>query len=547
MRSVRRAPFLHAVAVLAGLVTGVSAPAADKQVQKPDPTKAPDRLLSVDAKLSAEQLARRIDRAVEEKIRAEKVELSPLTRDAEFLRRVYLDLTGKIPTPAKAASFLDSKESAKRGKLIDELLASKEFGAHMADLWQALLLPRNTETRRMLSLFPHLVSWMSEQFNSNTGWNKIARDILTSSGKVNKSGPTIYWLANGTADKATDNVTRMFMGIQLQCAQCHNHPFTEYKRDEYWRMAAFFLKVQPDGNPRQALRNGGDITVSEVNGRPNRRRRLPESAKILSAKFLGGDAPKLRASDPARPVFADWLTSPKNPFFARAMVNRTWGQLFGRGIIQPVDDMHDAQANSHPELLAELSRQFAANGFDVKYLVRAICNSDAYQRSSRPAGNNDEAGPELFARMAIKPLTPGQLYDSISQVMGGMAPLRGGARAGAGAGRFGGTPREAFITSFGIEDGADPTEFQAGIPQVLRLMNAPQLNRATAIAALLREGKGQADIVEGLYLKALSRRPTSEDLDLVNRYMQKNRGDSRQAYAGVLWALVNSSEFALNR
>jgi hypothetical protein len=539
MRSSHLTSHFLAAAIFAGVLASVPARADsarnDKQDTKPQA-----------AKLSAEQLAAHIDRAIEEKVKTEKVALSPRTSDAEFLRRVYLDLTGKLPTPEKAVAFLDSKDAGKRAKLIDELLASKDFGAHMADVWQALLLPRNTESRRLLGLFPHLVSWLAEQFNDNVGWDKIARDIITSSGQVNKKGPTVYWLANGTADKATDNVTRMFMGIQLQCAQCHNHPFTEYKRDEYWRMAAFFLKVQPDGNPRQAVRNGGNISISESTARPNRRRRLPESAKVLPAKFLGGDAPKIRANEPARPVFADWLTNPKNPFFARAMVNRTWGQLFGRGFVQPVDDMHDGNPCSHPELLAELSAQFAASGFDVKYLFRALCNSQAYQRSSKLAGNNGEAGPELFARMAIKPLTPGQLYDCIGQVMGGVAQARGAARA-AGPARFGGTPREAFIVSFGIEDGADPTEYQAGIPQVLRLMNAPQLNRAGAINALVREGKSQAEIVEAIYLKVLSRRPSSEEMDRVVRFLQKNRDDSRQAYAGVLWALVNSSEFALNR
>jgi hypothetical protein len=531
--------FLIAV-IVAGLLAAIPVPAVSAQDDKQDGA------LPEGGKLTAEQLANRIDHAIEEKINAEKVALSPRTTDAEYLRRVYLDLTGKLPTPEKAVAFLDSKDVGKRAKLIGDLLDSKEFGAHLADVWQALLLPRNTETRRLLGLFPHLVGWLAEQFNGNAGWDKIAREIVTASGQVNKTGPTVYWLANGTADKATDNVTRMFMGIQLQCAQCHNHPFTGYKRDEYWSMAAFFLKVQPDGNPRAAARNGGNISISETAGRLNRRQRLPESAKVLPAKFLGGDEPKLRTNEPARPVFADWLTSPKNPFFARAMVNRAWGQLFGRGFVQPVDDMHDGNPCSHPELLNEMSRQFAASGFDVKYLFRAITSSQTYQRSSKPVGNNDEAGPELFARMAIKPLTPGQLYDCIGQVMGGAAAPARRDRA-AGPARFGGTPREAFISSFGIEDGADPTEYQAGIPQVLRLMNAPQLNRAGAINSLLREGKSQAEIVEALYLKVLSRRPSGEELDRVARYLQKNRDDRREGYAGVLWALMNSSEFALNR
>src|SRR5262249_6754104 len=158
-------------------------------------------------------------------------------------------------------------------------------------------------------------------------------------------------------------------------------------------------------------KDGKTIKIAETN-RPLGRRRLPDSAKMVPAKFLQGEQPKVPGSGPIRPVLADWMVSPNNPYFAKAMVNRVWGQLFGRGIVNPVDDMIDAHEPSHPELLADLAKQFAANGFDVKYLFRALCNSEAYQRSSKPHGNNEGAGPELFARTAVKPLTPEQLYDS---------------------------------------------------------------------------------------------------------------------------------------
>jgi hypothetical protein len=239
------------------------------------------------------------------------------------------------------------------------------------------------------------------------------------------------------------------------------------------------------------------------------------------------------------------MTSAKNPYFAKAMVNRTWGLLFGRGLVNPVDDMHEGNAPSHPELLADLAKQFSANGFDVKYLLRAMCNSRAYQRSSKPAGSNGDADPSLFARMAIRPLTPEQLYDALTQLTGAPGGP-GNARRGPAA-RFAGSPRDAFVAFFGIEDGADATEFQAGIPQVLRLMNSPQLNRAAALTPLLREGKSRAEIIDKLYLTVLARRPSSEETDRLERYLSKNREQGRQAYAGVLWALMNSSEFALNR
>ena len=206
--------------------------------------------------------------------------------------------------------------------------------------------------------------------------------------------------------------------------------------------------------------------------------------------------------------------------------------------------MHDGNVNSHPDLLADLTKQFVANNFDVKHLLRAICNSQTYQRSSKPTANNADAGPELFARMAIKPLTPSQTFDSLAQLMGGPGDQpKGRKKAG---GKFGGTPRDAFITFFGIEDGADPTEYQAGIPQVLRLMNSAQYNRTSLLASLLRSGKNKAEITEKLYLTVLSRRPTSEETLRITNYMQKQSSE-REAFAGVLWALMNTSEFALNR
>jgi hypothetical protein len=537
---------LHRGALLLLVLAASSAPAAGG---KPDATKASPAggLLPAGSKLTAGQLALHIDKRVGQKVRAEKVTLSPRTDDAEFLRRAYLDLTGKIPTAGKAAAFLDSKDPGKRAKLIDELLESPDYGKHMADVWQALLLPRSSVNRQLLQYYPHVEKWLEEEFNRNTPWDKMTRAVLTASGPVNKTGPVAYWLANGTPDKATDNVTRMFLGVQLQCAQCHNHPFTDWKQDEYWGMAAFFAKVRPDGNPRQAARNGGTISISE-SARAAGRRRPAATGKVLPPKFLGGGRPRVRSNEPVRPLLADWLTSPKNPYFARAMVNRTWGQLFGRGFVNPVDDMHEGNACSHPELLAELTAQFTASGFDLKHLFRAVCNSQTYQRSSKPAGNNAGAAPELFARMAVKPLTPGQLYDSLTLLVGSPAARPAARRApqGAAARRQGATPRSAFVNFFGIEDGADPTEYQAGIPQALRLMNAAQFNRTSLLSPVLRSSRGKAEATEKLYLAVLSRRPTSAETARIEAYLRK-AGSEREGFSGVLWALMNSSEFALNR
>jgi len=512
-----------------------------------DPTKRQVVLptLAAGTKLTAQDLARHIDKLIERRLSSEKATPSPRCSDEEFLRRAYLDIAGKIPTYDQAARFLDSKESDKRARLIDELLASKDYGRQLADIWQGLLLPINSDNVRLRQWYPNMTKWLDEQFNANAGWDKIAKEIVCATGAVDKTSPAVYWVANLTADKATDNISRNFLGLELQCAQCHNHPFTDWKQTDYWSTAAFFLRVGPDGNPRAAVKQGNTLTITEK-GAGFARRRLPESAKILSPKFLQGETAKVASTGPVRHLFAEWMISANNPFFSKAMVNRIWGHYFGRGIVNPVNDMIDTNAPSHPELLADLAQQFAANGFDHKYLVRAICNSETYQRSSKPHGNNSDFGPELFARVAVKPLTPGQLYDSLAQLTGGEA--RGaGPRAKLKAKGKLGNARDQFVAFFSAEDGADPTEYHAGIPQVLRLMNAPQLNNMAALNSIVRTAKTPDEVIEKLYLTVLARRPRADDMERINAYLRKSQSDQRQAYAGVLWALMNSSEFALNR
>jgi hypothetical protein len=500
------------------------------------------------ARLDAPALARHIDETIDACLRAEKVPPSPRCDDAEFIRRLYLDIAGHIPSAEKVAAFIDSHEPNKRAQLIDELLASSEYGKHQADIWQALLLPRLSDNRAVP--FDKMTEWLEKNFNDNKPWDQMVREILTAQGEIDEAPAVTYFLANFTPDKLTDNVTRVFLGVQLQCAQCHNHPFTKWKQDEYWGMAAFFTKVRINGNPRniQAAQKNGTLGVSENGkGRPIR---LPISAKRVPPKFLQGEQPQLVSSDAYRPVLAKWMTSPQNPYFSRAMVNRLWAQFFGRGLVNPIDDMHEGNPPSHPQLLADLSAQFVASGFDVKQFIRALCNSEAYQRTSKPNASNRDAAPELFSRMAVKVLTPEQLYDSLVQVLGAPTPenfrRRQGVAAAAAARLRNITPRMVFVAFFKGEDNAEPTEYQAGIPQVLRLMNSPQLNNTTMLAPLLKSGKTPEQIIEYLYLATLSRRPTAPEMQRTLALVHKHADEPRQAYGDILWVLLNSSEFTLN-
>jgi hypothetical protein len=538
-----------ALAIVVGLCAD-STPADTSPGQpskgQPSASKGKAGLLEPGSKLPVTALASHIDKLINEHLKAEKADPSPRADDSEFLRRVYLDLTGHIPSGEQAREFIDNKDASKRAKLIDTLLASKDFGRHQADIWQSLLLPHDSEAARLRVYFPNMTRWLQESFNDNKPWNEMVRELLTATGPVDKPGPAVYYLARGSVDKVTDNFSKLFLGVQLQCAQCHNHPFTDWKQEEYWGMAAFFLKVKPDGNPKAAAKNGAVIKIVESKQMEPNRKRLPVSAKILPPKFLQGEKANLSDRDLYRPALADWATRPNNPFLARALVNRVWAQLFGRGFVAPVDDMHDGNTPSHPELLADLSAQFVAHDFNVKHLFRAICNSEAYQRSSKPAGNNKDFGPDRFARMAVKVLSPEQLYDSLGEVLG-KPENRPMGKAGGMAGRRPLAPRDQFVASYGLEDSADPTEYQAGIPQVLRLMNSAAFNDTGAVARITRNSKDPGEVIERLYLATLARRPTSEERARVQAHLAKQLAEPAKGHADLLWALMNSSEFSLNR
>jgi len=279
-------------------------------------------------------------------------------------------------------------------------------------------------------------------------------ELLTSTGTQEQNGATTFFLAHRSPDRVTDTVCKVFLGIQLQCAQCHNHPYTGWKRAEYWGMAAFFAKV--DDGATAKLSKAKSPNVREASTILTKR--LPASALKTPPKFLEGAAPTLDSKEPYRPVLAQWLTSTENPYFAKAMVNRLWAQYFGRGLVNPVDNLSDDNAPSHPELFEALAQQFIRSGFDVKYLVRAICNSQAYQRSSALASQSAES-EVLLAAMTIKPLTPPQLYDSLATVLGASTdPIKGQGKKYKGARP---SARTAFVDFFRPGEGADPNEYPA--------------------------------------------------------------------------------------
>jgi hypothetical protein len=487
----------------------------------------------------AAQWAELIDRQVQIRLQAEKISPAPLADDAEFLRRVYLDLHGVVPTLQQAREFLGSRQPHKRYQLIDELLDSPRYGEHFADLWRGRLLSPAVHDQRPQS--DRFAAWLADRLNDNDGWDRIAGDLLTATGKL-EDNPAVTWLIEGRyplgVTDLTDLTSRYFLGVRLNCAQCHDHPHVAWKRDAYWGMAAFFAQIQTPKRPKAVYQAGvqddSRLTLASLKDAD-----AIEGLQLVPPTFLDGRELDADSDLTHRQALAQWMTSPTNSHFARATVNRMWWHFFGRGIVNPVDDMHDANPPSHPELLAELSRRFADSGFDLKLLCRAIVTSRTYQQTSRP-GSQGDTDDNLFARMPIKVLTPQQLFDSLVVILGPPSKTPSlDTRLGA---------RREFCQFFAGDGEGDPTRYERGIPHLLRLMNSPQFAGRSIDGPVARTGPSDktADAATAeLFLTILSRQPTVAEQQLVADQL-RTATSSDAAYRELAWALLLSSEFSLN-
>ena len=480
-----------------------------------------------------------IDEQIQRRLDAEGIKPLPEAEDAEFLRRIFLDLHGVIPSQERAVQFLESKDPDKRAKLVDELLSNPQYGKHFADLWHARLISPLTNEQRVTPERFH--SWLAEQINREK-WDRIVYQLLTASGKIEENPAVIYLVEGrnplGVTD-LTDLSCRYFLGLRLNCARCHDHPFAKWTQKDYWGMAAFFAQIQTPGRPKLVHRIGVQDDL-KMNLSSLQETDLIDGFAISPPIFLGGTKLNTDSSTNYRQEYASWLTSGENPFFARATVNRMWWHFFGRGLVNPVDDMHAGNSASHPELLEQLARDLVQSGFDLKHLCREIANSRTYQRTSRP-GERPEKEAELLGRMAIKVLSGEQLYDSLVKVLGppakspGIDTRRGG--------------REEFCLFFAQDGDPEPTRYDRGIPHVLRLMNSPQFagrNLHSVVSKIAGRDRPANDVVEDLFLTILSRRPNSADLKIFMDEFTENRQSLDNAYRDLAWALLMSSEFSLN-
>jgi len=566
------APSTRRTALLLAAAFGLAAAAARAG---DDPVTVPGKrtLDDGDRLLAAAAAARTIDREVEKALAAEGLKPVGPSDDAEFLRRVSLDILGVPPTEAEVRLFLASKDAGKRQAKVEQLLADPLYGDHMAELWGRILF---TDLKRYRFQDKQAVTdWLSDGFNAGRGLDWMVRELLTATGNT-KDVPalafTMRFRDGGIPADIAGVTSRTFLAVQIQCCQCHDHPYEKWKQGDFASFASFFNLVQPrPANPADP-REGFVVEDPDLRRLSRAGNRAGVGADIKGAakgepRFLDGKAWTDVEGKTRRSALADWILARENPWFAKAMVNRVWSWYFGRGIVNPVDDFRSDTAASHPALLDGLALGFAESGCDPRFLVRAITLSKAYQRSSRlpEGGVGDDAAVRRFDRFLgrgpVKPLTADQVFDSVLRVTGMDDAFRKANRAELDRVKAG--LLQQFVSEIDDDETGDTEQWAGTIPQGLLLMNGPLTQMGTragrptgrgdriGLAAaqntlheVLDDAKDAGERVDRLYLTVLGRHPSEKEL--ADAVAFAGRGKGSQGWEDLFWVLINCSEFMSN-
>lgn len=491
---------------------------------------------------STEQVVQQVDEVLAQLWEEHGVTPAEDAQDEELLRRVYLDLAGRTPSVHEVRTYLADKSPNRYENLVDRLLASPDHASHIATVWRTFLIPEGIDLTRFGGV-EAFDKWLAKQLADNVSYDQIARELLLAEGRLVQSGPLLFYSAlKLDPDQLASRTARVFLGLRLDCAQCHDHPFEPWTQKDFWGFAAFFAQIS---RPKAKLESVS--TVMRVQDVDRGEVTLPESDSVIEPKVLGGETPDAGQQEASRrELLAQWLTSAENPYFARAAVNRVWGHMFGKGIVDPVDEFGIQNKPKSPELLDMLAGHFIHSEFSLQEVFRAIALSHAYRLSSA-AAKPDPARTEWFAQMHVKTLTAEQIFDciTVATLLDNPAP--------ANFARFGNTSRAEFLQRFRTPAGRT-TEYLAGIPQALTLMNGTLTDGATGIntSGLLKSLEApfftNSQRIEVLYLATLSRRPRPAESQLLQEYIPEDASGAhlQEALADVLWALLNSAEFSMN-
>lgn len=481
-----------------------------------------------------------VDTHIFKKLQTLQILPSELCTDEEFVRRVTLDVVGMLPTADETAKFLADTDPQKRAKLIDSLLERPECAEFWALKWGDLLRIRNVKvTSAGVHKFYH---WLLAAFRNNTPYDEFARELLTAQGSTFSNPAANFFRTATETNDCTETTSQLFLGIRIQCAKCHNHPFERWTQDNYYGIGAFFNRVQRKPGPNTDeqviwVARAGEVTQ-------------PRTGKQMAPWLpLTGDAP-LAGEDDRREAFADWLTKPGNPFFAKVEVNRIWGHLLGRGLVDPVDDFRDSNPAASASLLQALADDFTAKGFDRRHVMRTILNSRVYQLSSRKNDFNAN-DTKYFSHANTRLLSAEQLLDAICRVTS-MPEKFTGLPEGTRATQLPSPDVDSdFLKVFGqpARETACACErsTDSNLSQALQMINGPLVHgkvrgETNRLRVLANAGKNNQEIVTDLYIAALCRKPSEAELNAATKHVEGS-SDRMRGLEDVCWAILNANEF----
>lgn len=488
-----------------------------------------------------------VDEAVFKKLTVLGVPPSALADDSTFLRRSAVDITGRLPTPEETKSFLADNDPNKRAKWIDSLLDSSAYADYFANKWNSILRNKAGQNRSLRANYS-FHSWIRDSLYDNKPYNDFVRDVLAASGELGANPPVVWYSQVRQINEQVEDAAQLFLGLRIQCARCHHHPFEKWSQRDYYGFQAFFARVGRKAglgpNEERIFHNRGNATAQN-----------PKTSENLKPTGLGSDALDLTADQDPRHALVDWMQTPENPFFAKALVNRYWKHFFGRGIVDPEDDMRVTNPASNPELLDGLSQNFIKSGFDLKDLIRTICNSTVYQLASEPNDYNRN-DKQNFSRYYPKRMNAEVLLDAINQVTNtntGFNNLPTGTLA---VQLPTGDGNSYFLTVFGKPQMESACECErsaeANLAQSLHLLNSSEvqgkLSAGSGRAVVLANEKERSDEqkLQDLYLWVYSRQATPEEMAVALAHIEKHKDKKQVAYEDILWALINTKEFLFN-
>ncbi|MEI8383151.1 MAG: DUF1549 and DUF1553 domain-containing protein [Planctomycetota bacterium] len=528
--------------------------------QKPGKTSASVRYLGQVASISVSipfstrtefefPVANSIDRIVVDEWKRLGVVPAQLADDATFVRRVYLDLIGTLPSVAEVRTFLDDPRADKRSRLIDSLLERAEYVDYWSLRWGDLLRAhRRYLGEKGLASFN---GWIRQSVRENKPLDKLTRELLTAKGNLFTNGPVAYYFIDEKVEDLAETTSQVFLGVRLQCTKCHHHPNEVWSQQDYYGLAAYFSKLEMKDSGAQGARFGGPKSIRPVAiENPNRKPQMAVAPKVLSATSAVVTTATTDSADP-RQQLADWITHRDNPFFARNFANRTWAALLGQGLVEPVDDLRATNPAVMPQLLDALAKELADNQFDVKHLLRFICNSRVYQLAPELRPQRDADGMLLTHRVSRR-LSAEVLLDAINQVAGTTETFAGQPVGSRAISLPDPSIASLFLTTFGKPARNSPCDCSRSsapdLSQALHLANSTALHEKIVsptgrLTSQLKAGRTDDELADEFYLATLSRLPTADERRVIQETLAS--GISRdEAWQDLLWALLNCAEFS---